>query len=260
MSGTGAAARSGWRGRVGMVHPSRGDVLMYEYYRAAPPGVILVPAALNLRALTVAELERVFESYESAVEDLAYEQVDVVVLGGSPPVTLKGYGFERQLVARAQRKIAAPVVALVRCEVEALAAIGARRIAVGAPYTRSLTDKFAAYFAEAGFEVVATRCLGIERPVEMAQLPHDASAELARALFREVSGVDAIHLTCPRWPTLLGLERLEHEFGLPVTSSSQSVLYGTLRRLGIRDELRGFGSLLAGLAREPASTASASSV
>lgn len=223
---------------------------MYEYYRAAPPGIVLVPAALNLRRLTAEELERALERYESAVADLAYEQVDLVVLGGSPPITLKGYGFERQLIERASRLIAAPVVALVRCEVEALSAVGARRIAVGAPYTRSLTDKFASYFAEAGFEVVATKCLGIERPVEMAQLPHDASAELARALFREASGVDAIHLTCPRWPTLLGLERLEQELGLPVTSSSQSVLYGTLSRLGIRDQIHGFGSLLARLARE----------
>ncbi len=243
--------RSGWRGRVGIVHPSRGDVLMYEYYRAAPPGIVLVPAALNLKKLSAEELERVYQSYESAVADLAYEEVDVVVLGGSPPVTFKGYGFERELVERAQRVVAAPVVAIVRCEIEALEAVGARRIAVGAPYTAALTRKFADYFTAAGFDVVATRCLGIERPVEMAQLPHDASADLARSLLREAPGVDAIHLTCPRWPTLAGLAALEQELGVPVTSSSQSVLHGTLRRLGIRDEIHGFGSLLEGLAREP---------
>lgn len=244
--------RSGWRARIGMVHPSRGDTLMYEYYRAAPAGVVIVPAALNLRELSSAELDRVFEGYEAAVADLAYEEVDVVVLGGSPPVTHRGYGFERVLVERAARLVSCPVVALVRCEVEALQAVGARRIAIGAPYTAALTDKFAAYFREAGFEVVATKCLGISRPVEMAQLPHDASAELARSLFREAGAVDAVHLTCPRWPTVAGLEGLEHDLGVPVTSSSQSVIYGTLRRVGIRDEIRGHGSLLARLATDAA--------
>ncbi len=244
---------SGWRARVGIVNPSRGDVLMYEYYQAAPPGVVVVPAALNLRRLTEAELERVLDSYQSAVEDLAYEEVDIVVLGGSPPVTMRGGDIERRLVERAQRAIAAPVVALVRCEVEALQAIGARRIAIGAPYTEALTAKFAAYFRDAGFEVVATRCLGIERPVEMAKLPLTSSADLARALFREAPGVDAIHLTCPRWPTLANLAALERELGVPVTSSSQSVVYGTLRRLGI-EARAGFGSLLERLAREPAAT------
>jgi maleate isomerase len=224
---------------------------MYEYYRAAPPGIVIVPAALNLKELSAAELERVYASYEAAVADLAYEEVDVVVLGGSPPVTHKGYGFERVLIERAQRLIRAPVVALIRCEVEALQAVGAKRIAIGAPYTQALTEKFAAYFREAGFDVVATRCLGISRPVEMAQLPLDAAADVARSLAREAPNADAVHLTCPRWPTVASLDTLERELGKPVTSSSQSVIYATLRRLGIRDEIRGHGSLLERLAREP---------
>jgi arylmalonate decarboxylase len=234
-----------------MVHPSRGDVLMYEYYRAAPPGIIVVPTALNLKQLNAQELGRVLDSYQAAVEDLAYERCDVIVLGGSPPVTMKGYGFEAQLIERAQRVASCPVIALIRCEVEALQAVGAKRIAVGAPYTEALTEKFAAYFREAGFDVVATKCLGIDRPVEMAHLPAGASGDVARALFREAPDVDAIHLTCPRWPTVLGLGQVEQDLGIPVTSSSQSVLYGTLRRLGIRDEIRGFGSLLELLSRQP---------
>ncbi len=234
----------GWRGRVGIVNPSRGDVLMYEYYKAAPEGVIVVPAALNVRQLTPDQLDRVLDGYQSAVEDMAYEEVDVIVLGGSPPVTLKGYGFEERMLARAQAVTSAQVVAMVRCEVEALQAVGARRIAVGAPYTPLLTEKFAAYFTEAGFEVVATRCLGIERNVDIAKLPERASYRLARELFREAPDVDAVHLTCPRWPTLVNLALLEQDLGVPVTSSSQSVIYGTLRRLGIRDRVVGFGSLL----------------
>ena len=247
---SGAPGRT-WRARVGIVNPSRGDVLMYEYYQAAPPGVVVVPAALNLKRLDTEELDRVYEGYEAAARDLAYEQCDIVVLGGSPPVTAKGYGVERELVARVQRHIAAPVVALVRCEVEALQAAGAKRIAIGAPYTPGLTEKFAAYFRVAGFEVVATRCLGIERPVEMAQLPPEASADLARALRRDAPEADAIHLTCPRWRTLGSLAGLERELGLPVSSSSQSVVFATLRRLGIADVRSGFGSLLDRLAREP---------
>ena len=240
----------GWRGRVGIVNPSGGDVLMYEYYRAAPDGVIVVPAALNVRQLTPDQLDRVLDGYQAAVEDLVYEEVDVIVLGGSPPVTMKGYGFEQQMVERAQALTSAPVMALIRGEVEALQAVGARRIAVGAPYTPALTDRFAEYFQAAGFEVAATRCLGIERNVEIARLPEDASYHLARELVREAGEVDAVHLTCPRWPTLPNLALLEQDLGMPVTSSSQSVIYGTLRRLGIRDRISGFGSLLEKLATD----------
>jgi maleate cis-trans isomerase len=241
----------GWRGRVGIVNPSRGDVLTYEYYRAAPQGVIVVSAALNVRRLTADELDRVLDGYQAAVEDLAYEQVDIVVLSGSPPVTMKGYGFERQMVERAQQVISAPVIAHIRAEVEALQAAGARRIAIGAPYTPELTERFADYFREAGFEVVATSCLGVERNVDIARLPVHASYRLARDLFRGAPNVDAVHLTCPRWPTLVNLALLEQDLGVAVSSSSQSILYATLRRLGIRDRIAGFGSLLERLATEP---------
>ena len=244
-------ARSGWRGRVGMVHPSRGDTLMYEFYRAAPPGIVVVPAGLGLKELSAAELDRVYEAYEAAVRDLADEQLDVLVLGGSPPVTHKGHGLERELVERAQAIVSCPVVALIRCEVEALRAVGARRVAIGAPYTAALTEKFAAYFRAEGFDVVATKCLGIARPVEMALLPHDRAADLARELAREAGPVDAVHLTCPRWPTVAALDAAERDLGIPVTSSSAAVTYGVLRRLGVRDASAGYGSLLASLAREP---------
>ena len=59
--------RGSWRARIGLVNPSRGDVLLYEYYRAAPAGVIVVPAALNLKRLDSAELDRVVDSYVDAV-------------------------------------------------------------------------------------------------------------------------------------------------------------------------------------------------
>ena len=137
-------------------------------------------------------------------------------------------------------------------EVEALRAVGARRVAIAAPYTETLTRKFAEYFTAAGLEVAATRCLGIERPVEMALLDPQVPADLARAVHADAAGVDAVHLTCPRWPTVGSLARLEQELGVPVTSSSQSVLYGTLSRLGIRDDIRGFGSLLERLPAVPA--------
>lgn len=238
----------GWRGRIGLIHPSRGDVMMYEFYRAAPEGIILVPAALNVHRLTPDQLDRVLDSYQAAVEELAYEEVDLVVLGGSPPVTMKGYGFEQQLIERARQAISAPVLTTIGCEVEALKAVRAQRIAVGAPYTPALTEKFAAYFRAAGFEVAATRCLDLERNVDIAKLPLHASYRLARALFQDAPRVDAVHLTCPRWPTLPNLSLLEQDLGVPVTSSCQAVVYGTLKRLSIRDRIRGFGSLLEKLA------------
>ena len=85
----------------------------------------------------------------------------------------------------------------------------------------------------------------------MAKLPVYASYRLAREAYREHPEVDGVHLTCPRWATVVNLQRLEQDLGVPVTSSSQAIAFGALSRMGIRDRITGFGSLLEKLATVP---------
>jgi len=240
----------GWRGRVGMVNPSRGDTLIYEFYKAAPEGLVVVPAALGVQRVAADQLTAILDRYEAAVQEMVYEECDVIVVGGSPPVLSGPPGTEERLLAAAQRAASVPVFLHIRAEVEAVQATGARRIALGAPYPCAITEKWQAYFEAQGIEVVASHTLDIERNIELAKLPPYAAYRVAREVFERAGGaVDAVHLTCPRWPTLGSLERLEQDLGVPVTSSSQSVIYGVLRRLRIRDQIDGYGSLLASLAR-----------
>lgn len=237
----------GWRGRVGMVSPSRGDTSIYEFYKVMPEGLVAVPASLGVQRLTTDQLSAVLDRYEAAVREMVYEECDVIVLGGTPPVTSGQPGTEERLQERARSVASVPVLLGVQAEVEALRAIGARRIAVGSPYTEELNTKFQRYFIQKGFDVVGTKAHKVERNVEIAKLPEYVSYRLARELFAEYGDVDAIHLTCPRWATIGNLERLEQDLGIPVTSSSQSIFYGVLRRLRIRDRITGYGSLLARL-------------
>ena len=77
----------GWRGRVGLVHPSRGETLMYEFCKVAPEGVIPVSTALGVQRLVVDQLSAILDRYEAAVREMVYEECDVIQLGGTPPVT-----------------------------------------------------------------------------------------------------------------------------------------------------------------------------
>ncbi len=241
----------GWRGRVGSINPSRGDTLMYEFYKAAPEGVMIVPAALGVQAVRADQLNAILDRYEAAVREMVYEECDVIVVGGSPPVLSGPPGTEERLLAAAQAAANVPVFLHIRAEVEAVQAAGGRRIALGAPYPTKITDLWQAYFEKQGIQVVASHTLDIERNIELAKLPPHAAYRVGREVFERAGGaVDAVHLTCPRWPTITVLDRLEQDLGVPVTSSSQSVIYGALRRLRIHDRVPGYGSLLASLARQ----------
>ncbi len=60
----------GWRGRVGSINPSRGDTLMYEFYKAAPEGVMIVPTALGVTAVRADQLNAILDRYEAAVREM----------------------------------------------------------------------------------------------------------------------------------------------------------------------------------------------
>jgi maleate isomerase len=248
----------GWRGRVGSVNPSRGDTLIYEFYKAAPEGVMIVPTALGVQAVRADQLNAILDRYEAAVREMVYEECDVICVGGSPPVLSGPPGTEERLLDTAQSAANVPVFLHIRAEVEAVQATSACRIALGAPYPTKITDLWQAYFEKQGIEVVASHTLDIERNIELAKLPPHAAYRVGREVFDRAGGaVDAVHLTCPRWPTLTVLDRLEQDLGVPVTSSSQSVIYGALHRLRIHDPISGYGSLLASLANRPAQPAPA---
>jgi maleate isomerase len=241
----------GWRGRVGLISPSRGDTLIYEFCKMAPPGVVPVPASLGVQHLSKERLEAVLDRYETAVREMVYEECDVINLGGTPPVTSGQPGVEEQLLERARAVADVPVFTHVQAEVEAMRHAGMSRVAVAAPYTHDLTAKFQAYFRTRGVNVIGAKSLGIDRNVDIAKLPVDASYRLATEVYREHPEADGVHLTCPRWATVVNLDRLEQDLGIPVTSSSQAVAFAACWRLGIRDRITGFGSLLEKLATVP---------
>ena len=241
----------GWRGRVGLISPSRGDTLVYAFCKMAPDGVVPVLATLGVRQLSKDQLSAVLDRYEAAVQELVYEECDVINLGGTPPMTSGPPGTEERLLERARAAAGVPVFSHVQAEVDAIRIAGMSRVAVVAPYTDELTAKIQAYLRSRGINVAAVRSLGIARNVEMAKLPLYASYRLAREAYREHPDVDGVHLTCPRWATIVNLQVLEQDLGVPVTSSSQAIAFGALWRLGIRDRITGFGSLLEKLATVP---------
>ena len=82
----------GWRARIGSIQPSRGDTFAYEFYKMVPEGVGLAMTATNIKKLTIDEFERALSEYDKAAELLATEEVDLIMVGGSPLIALKGVG------------------------------------------------------------------------------------------------------------------------------------------------------------------------
>ena len=59
---------------------------------------------------------------------------------------------------------------------------------------------------------------------------------------------EALFCSCTAWRSVEAVEALEQRLGKPVVSSNQAMIWAAFRKLGIREPIQGFGSLLASLA------------
>ena len=234
----------GWRARIGVVLPSRGDSFIYEFYEIVPKGVVLVAEIIGLFNLTKEELGAAMLKYRTSARNLAQVGVDTLLLSGSPVFQLQGFGSDREMIGEVEKETGIPTLTSVTAEVEAMRLLNMKKLAIATPFVEEVNQRSAAWYRAAGFEVLNIKGMGIQKNSEIARLPFYASYRIAREAFLEAPGADGVYIACPRWGTIESIEKLEQDLGVPVVSSSQASIWMALRKSHVREAIRGFGSLL----------------
>ena len=113
--------------------------------------------------------------------------------------------------------------------VEALGALGVRRVSIGSPYNAELTRRLARFLAEAGYDVVGGAFLGLDGNI--AQVDSRSVYQLARAT--DTPDADAVFLSCTNLRTFDVLAAAERDLGKPVLSANQVSMWAALRAAGL---------------------------
>lgn len=138
-----------------------------------------------------------------------------------------GLAGEAQLRAVMKRAGARRAITTSGALLEALAALGVRRVAVATPYDAELTARLAAFVEEAGYEVVSTGRLGLDS--DIWRVSSASVRELIGALPRR--DAQAVLISCTNLPTYDALPALEETTGLPVVSANLATVWAALRAL-----------------------------
>lgn len=127
-----------------------------------------------------------------------------------------------------------PAVTTSGALLEALLEVGARRVAVVTPYTRSVTDSLEGFLDEAGIEVIGRSYLGLTR--QIWRVPYQEVVKMAREAVAGGPGADgapdALFISCTNLPTYDVIPQLEAELRMPVLSANRVTVWAALRRVG----------------------------
>jgi len=234
----------GWRGKFGFVNPSIVDTVLMEFYQILPEGVLVTPVDLKIQNLLDNEFQSAINKIEEAVKILDYEEVQAIIVGGTPPITKLGFDADKDIIHNVEKLTGKPTSTTPTAEVDAMRALGMKKIALISPYVEALNQHLCTYLEHCGFDVVVTRGLGIVKNVDLTKVPFTTAYVQAKAAFLEVKGmVDGIFLTCPRWPTVRSIAPLESDLGIPVVTSAQALVWKALNMLKVRKVRPGFGKL-----------------
>ncbi|MET8286966.1 aspartate/glutamate racemase family protein [Streptomyces sp. NPDC005132] len=219
---------------VGVVAPFD-FALDRELWRWVPDEVSLhvtrtpfVPVEVSL---DLARLVSEHETLGDAVRALNAVAPEVVAYACASGSFVGGVAGERAMCEAMRRAGEVASLTTSGALLEALAELGARRIALVTPYTVSVTQPLEEYLAEAGTEVTGRAFMGLTRHIW--KVPYRDVVDMARRAVRN-GPADALFISCTNLPTYDVIAQLETELNIPVISANQVTMWAALRHLGTR--------------------------
>jgi maleate isomerase len=215
-----------------------------EFWRMAPEGVSVHTSRVRLSEVTPEALRLMASEAARAAEELATADVNVIVYGCTSGSLLEGVEWEERLRREIRERAGVEAITTAQAVVEALRALGVRRVAVATPYIDEINSRERSFLERSGFYVVRIRGLGIVRNTDIGRQPPWVAYRLAKEVAREAGrSADGVFISCTNFRTIEVIELLESELQLPVVSSNTASMWLALRTLGIRDRLS-YGRLL----------------
>lgn len=209
--------------------------------RPADVGLHFTRVDVDRRRSLREQLEQMAEDAPAAARVLSKADVDVIAFACTSATFLDGRAASKAVAARIGEAAGVPSVTTSESVVEALHALGARRVALATPYVSWVVDAQRRFLEESGFEVTAA--VGLER-TGGSEISLSTSDEV-RSLVSEAdsSDADAVLVSCTDLPVLELVEELEHRHGKPVVTSNQATYWRCARALALRP-IDGYGELL----------------
>lgn len=242
--------------RIGLIVPSSNTTMETELPRLfaglEDPGTTFTfhSSRVRMKSVTQDELTKMVADSTVAAEHLADMGPDVVAYACLVAIMSQGANYHREAEGRLTQAVRncgsdAPVISSAGALLDGIAALGARRVAIVAPYLKPLTKSVVSYIEAAGTEVADSASLQISDNRAVGCLPPERVLQAARTV--SLDGAGALVLSaCVQMPSLDLIEQVEQETGLPVLTAATSTAYAMLHSLGLPTRVPGAGALLDG--------------
>jgi len=243
--------------RIGQIVPSSNTTMETEIpamlnarHLIRPERFTFHSSRMRMKHVSKAELAAMDAESDRCALELSDAQVDVLGYACLVAIMSMGLGYHRESQARLAQvtqdnNASAPVISSAGALVNGLKVLGAKRIALVAPYMKPLTQMVVDYIEHEGIEVKVWRALEIADNLAVGR--HDPAKLPGIVAEMDLSDVDAIVLSaCVQMPSLPAVATVEAQTGKPVLTAAIATTYAMLTALALEPIVPGAGALLSG--------------
>jgi maleate isomerase len=243
--------------RIGQIVPSSNTTMETEIpamllarQQILPERFTFHSSRMRMKKVVKEELEAMDKDSDRCALELSDARVDVLGYACLVAIMSMGKGYHRVSEKRLHGRTVengnpAPVVTSAGALVDGLHVLGAKKIAVVAPYMKPLTKMVVEYIEEEG--ILVKDYIALEIPDNLEVGARDPMSLINDYKKLDIQGIDALVLSaCVQMPSLQAISIVEKEIGIPVVSAAVCTTYQMLKALGLERRVPDAGELLSG--------------
>ena len=195
----------------------------------------------NQNPLTKENLLKMEKDLESVANKiLPDEKINTIAYGCTSGTIAIGEDKvkEKILLAKPGCYVTTPVTSAIK----AFKQMNIKKIALFTPYPDAVNKTILEYFIKKNIEVSSFASLNLNLDSEFANVDPNYILEISSKL--ETKNADALFISCTALPVLNILGKLEQTIKKPVLSSNQTLIWDTIRSIGYKSPIKGYGKLL----------------
>jgi len=195
----------------------------------------------NENPLTKENLLKMYGQLESITEKiLPGEKINTVAYGCTSGTIAIGEDKVKEKIQLA--KPGCHVTTPITSAIKAFNKMNVKKIAVFTPYPESVNKTISEYLTKKNINVMSFSTFNLDLDVDFARVDPKYLSEVLTKL--NINEADALFVSCTALPALEILDEVEKKINKPVFSSNQTLIWDTLRSVGYKSSVEGYGKLL----------------
>jgi len=195
----------------------------------------------NENPLTKENLLKMYDQLESITEKiLPGEKINTVAYGCTSGTIAIGEDKVKEKIQLA--KPGCHVTTPITSAIKAFNKMNVKKIAVFTPYPESVNKTISEYFIKKNINVMSFSTFNLDLDVDFARVDPKYLSEILTKL--NINDADALFVSCTALPALEILNEVEKKINKPVFSSNQTLIWDTIRSVGYKSSVEGYGKLL----------------